>query len=344
MKKSVYLALLVVLFGVNLSEGGVSVVMNGSFEDDNWTGPQDIIVLCPKGWPEIYVPQNTSGYYTKFGGYVGRAWKEHGDHSLTLYSKSTGTFVEGDNAFLCQDVYLDDVNSIDFTVNLTTDYPADCNWSNHEFSVFIGIDGIVVWDSLNELPAGGNGEYAGRVDNIEISDGQPHVLAIGMISNNTTSYPYYITYLASVDFVRFDTHCGGFGYLAGDLDRNCYVDFTDYAMLADKWLGDANELGGYGMPDEGVVDEYSLAIIAEEWLACTNSNDANCVCAPLCYEDVTGDGVVDGLDMAALCEQWLLEEPNDLSCDFNYDGFVDAADYAAMANKWRQKNWMYGLE
>jgi hypothetical protein len=68
------------------------------------------------------------------------------------------------------------------------------------------------------------------------------------------------------------------------------------------------------------------------------------VCAPLCYEDVTGDGVVDGLDMAALCEQWLLEEPNDLSCDFNYDGFVDAADYAAMANKWRQKNWMYGLE
>jgi len=346
MKKRFYAALLIVVLGVNLSEGSVSIVMNGSFEDNNWSERQDITVQCPKGWPEVYVPQNASGNYTKFGAYVGRAWKEHGEYSLTLYSKSTGTFVEGDNACICQDVYLDDVSSIDFTVNLTTDYPADCNWSNHEFSVFVGLDGVVVWDSLQELPTGGNGEYSGRIDNIEINDGQPHTLAIGMISNKNKSYPYYISYVASVDLMRFDTHCGGFGYLEGDLDHDCRVGFADYAMLADKWLADASELDGYGMPDEGIVDEYSLAIIAEEWLESTNSADPNSdpIYVPVCYEDVTRDGIVDGLDVAMFCGEWLLEEPNELSCDLNYDGFVDAVDYAAVANKWCEKNWMYGLE
>ena len=343
MKKCVYLALLVVLIGVDFSEGGVSIVMNGSFEDDRWTGPQDITVLCPKGWPDVYVSPNQFGQYT-LGGYVGQAWHKHGDYSISFYSMSSGKFAENQYVEVCQEVYLNDVNSMDFVVHLTTDYAPDCNWSNHEFSVLVRIDESVVWDSLQNCPAGGNGEYAGRVDNIEISDSEPHTLGIGMISNNTTSQSYWITYIASVDFVRFDTHCGGFGYLAGDLNRDCYVGFADYAMLADKWLGDANELGGYGMPDEGIVDEYSLAIIAEEWLACTNSNDANCVCVRVGYEDVTGDGVIDGADIAMLCGEWLLEEPNELSCDMNRDGFVDAVDYAAMANKWRQKNWTYGLE
>ncbi len=343
MKKSVYLMLLVVLLGVNLSEGGVSIVMNGSFESDGLTSSQDITVLPPKGWTDVDIPQDGFGNYTQFGGFVGKPWSQEGDYSLTFFSKSNGKYQAGDYAALSQQVWLGDVSKLGFTVQLTTEYPDYVDWSNHEFCAFVALDDVMVWNSDN-IEIAGTETYVVEVNDIGVQDGNKHKLTVAMVSNKTITLPYYISYIARFDFLHFDTHCGGFGYLPGDLDNDCYVDFADYALLADKWLGDANELGGYGMPDEGIVDEYSLVVIAEDWLACTNSNDANCVCVPLFFEDVTGDGVVDGLDMAALCEQWLLEEPNELSCDFNYDGLVDAADYAAIANKWQQKNWIYGLE
>jgi hypothetical protein len=33
-----------------------------------------------------------------------------------------------------------------------------------------------------------------------------------------------------------DNECGGLGYVTGDLDYNCRVDFVDFAVFADDWL------------------------------------------------------------------------------------------------------------
>ena len=46
----------------------------------------------------------------------------------------------------------------------------------------------------------------------------------------------FYDYIASWDFVKFDTHCGGFGYLEADISQDCYVDFVDFAMFGEHFL------------------------------------------------------------------------------------------------------------
>ncbi|MHB9070827.1 MAG: LamG domain-containing protein [Sedimentisphaerales bacterium] len=48
-------------------------------------------------------------------------------------------------------------------------------------------------------------------------------------------------FIGSIDEVSFSTvakryGCGSLGYLAGDVDKNCKVDFSDFAALAANWL------------------------------------------------------------------------------------------------------------
>lgn len=57
----------------------------------------------------------------------------------------------------------------------------------------------------------------------------------------------------------------------GDFDYNCYVDFLDFALFAQKWLTERTEAGyvsifDISIPPDNYIDEYDLAVFAENWL------------------------------------------------------------------------------
>jgi len=342
MKKCVYVVLLAVLFGFDFSEGGVSVVMNSSFEEN---GRMDsIIATAPVKW----VVNRTS---PSFGGNVGYnyAWtkRPHGDYCLTLVSNAYGEYDLGNMIKASQQVYMDQATMLTFSVKLATDQNRAWDGAKRSAAVLIGDE--VIWQS----PAGADirGEYVDQtyVIDAKFKDGNKHELSLVLVSNVDESWSNPVVYRVSWDVVRFDVYCGGFGYLPGDLNLDCYVDFLDYGILADKWLADANELAGYGMPDVGLVDERSLYVIAKDWLGCTewiDANSVNCTVVELPEADVNQDGIVDCNEMGlqGLLSEWLLEEPNELNYDLDDSGYVDGVDYAIKAQEAQGKNWLYGME
>lgn len=54
-----------------------------------------------------------------------------------------------------------------------------------------------------------------------------------------------------------------------DINKDGYVDFLDYSLLADQWLLSDTGLSADRMPTEGdaLVDFFDLALIADHWLA-----------------------------------------------------------------------------
>ena len=69
--------------------------------------------------------------------------------------------------------------------------------------------------------------------------------------------------------MKFDTYCGGFGYLREDLNLDCTVNFLDFAILAEKWM-EENVAYEYDLLEDGVVDEGDVMAFADKWL-----NDRN---------------------------------------------------------------------
>jgi len=55
-----------------------------------------------------------------------------------------------------------------------------------------------------------------------------------------------------------------------DINKDWYVDFADFSLLANKWLAAGNELSADIMPinGDGIVNAYDLMLIADEWLGC----------------------------------------------------------------------------
>ncbi len=70
------------------------------------------------------------------------------------------------------------------------------------------------------------------------------------------------------------TQCGAWGHLSGDLNQNCYVNFSDFAQLAGLWLGAdlAGDLNG-----DLSVNTGDLAVFAGDWLGCTMPYRPGCV-------------------------------------------------------------------
>jgi len=57
-------------------------------------------------------------------------------------------------------------------------------------------------------------------------------------------------------------------FIAGDLDNDKDVDFTDFAMMGNKWMQVDSNLycGGSDLTGDGLVDWDDLAALAENWL------------------------------------------------------------------------------
>jgi len=151
-------------------------------------------------------------------------------------------------------------------------------------------------------------------------------------------------YIVRWDFVKFDTYCGGFGYLPEDLNHDCYVDEFDLGMLAGQWL--AEDIYGLFEDDEDIVNWYDFTILAGSWQDYRNWgnwNDPNFIeLDALLDADLNDDGIVNLKDFAVLTDNWLSGE-NCIRSNIDCLGAVDYEDLSIMVDEWLQISWLYGL-
>ena len=177
-------------------------------------------------------------------------------------------------------------------------------------------------------------------------DANSHWLSVGIRVNvDEDFYSYSPKYKTQWDFVKFDAHCGGFGYLAADFNRDCFVDFSDFAILAGRWLEDGIAYENDLILD-GVIDGFDLMFLAQDWLNSTYWQDwqnDNCYEVELLASDIGGDGIVNFQDFAVIVGQ-LGDSGDCLMADVDNSGEVDYRDILVLSEQWLQIDWAYGLE
>ena len=245
------------VFG-NITRGTISVLVNGSFEDD---GPiSDITEAEPNGW-DVNIPD--AG---KFAGSVDDYWVA-GANCLELYSVAWATFEANDMATVSQEVYLKDVNQIIFDLKLRT--YAYTAWNASKITPVLLIDNEVVWD----MSGGGSdirGEYFDVIYDVNeiYQDEQPHQLSFGLrVTVSEQLQDYYESYW---DYMEFNIYCDDCGLIWGDLNRDCYVDANDLRMFTQVWLKEAGEKSKYNLyrgddDANGIVNSSDYSILADNW-------------------------------------------------------------------------------
>jgi glucuronoarabinoxylan endo-1,4-beta-xylanase len=78
-----------------------------------------------------------------------------------------------------------------------------------------------------------------------------------------------------------DVQDANYGLLS-DLSGDCYVNYKDFATIADYWLSDCSWLNNYCdgadlKPMDGVVDFSDLGTFVQQWLWCNDPEDPGCV-------------------------------------------------------------------
>jgi len=337
MKKSAFIgiAMVVLLFG-NCTQAGVSVIKNSGFENDGRI--DNITTKPPQYWRDVSVP-------SKFGGYLSQNWSTYvtNGYSLSLVSKAGSAFTIADKAMISQQVYLTQTGKIIFDIQLTGTH-SSFPWNSEKFSAVVQIDGTDIWDSKNWVP-NGNGTYTFEAD-INTSDSNLHTLSLVMRANKSATHA--TQYRASWDFVKFDGHCGGFGYLPEDLNHDCYVDINDFGLLAEQWLTkDPNYRYDLFEDDQGIVDFRDYSVFAASWLDNSDWRNwpaNNCYVSELLEADLNDDGIVNLQDFAILAGDWLgYSDAANIKGDINRSKRVDYDDISIMAEEWLMTNWLYGL-
>ena len=302
-------AVVIMLVLAHWAQGGVSMVRNGSFEDDGGIYPLSE-ENAPNAW-DVNVPSG------KFGGWVDTDWPICGSYNLTLYSYKSGTFDMNDMATVSQQVYLADVNVISFDIRLDTD---GGDWDPNKRTAVLLIDDKVVWES-NSVGTDVRDEYYNRTVDVDIDDTGWHTLSLGLrVDVNENGIKYYTDW----DCVEFSLHCGGFGFLAGDFSRDCYVDINDLGMLTEVWLDEVDPHVKYnlfrGDDAYGVINFFDFAVFANSW-----------------------DG--DMPDLKMLTEVWLDEVAKNHEYnlfkgdDVDAWGVINFLDFAIFADNWMRNSY-----
>jgi hypothetical protein len=253
--------MMVVLFAAGWAQAGVCEIINGSFEDD---GPiDDITTQEPNGW-DVNVPSG------KFTGQVDASWSTDGSFSLFLSSQWYRAFAAGEAAFVSQDVFLDDVNEITFDLKLGTYIGF---WDPNNATAVVMLDGQIVWEP-NSASSDIRGEYVGQSYAVEdkYRDGNPHKLSIGLKINVDTAAGFSEFYRVWWDSIKCVIYCDGGGLLAGDFNRDCYIDVNDLELVTDLWLHEVDSNDKYNLfrDDDsagfGTINFFDFAILADNWL------------------------------------------------------------------------------
>ena len=324
LKKATFIVMVMVMtLLANKTKAGGSVVVNGSFEYDCRTIDPITADNTPERWDDVNLPEN------QFSGRIWTDWPTDGHYNLTIYSYIYASFDVNDMATVSQQVYLTDVNEIGFDLKLET-YPASQPWDPSKRTAVLMIDDNVVWES-NSIGLDVRGEY---FDQFYIVDDKyktagTHKLSLG-IRANVNEEMSLVHYRAKWDFVRFDAHCWGYGYLRADLTgpdgrRDCYVDEFDLAMLAQKWL-EENTAYRYDLFEDETVDFRDFGVLANSW-----TGDSFGLEDDLLAADLNNDGIVNLLDFAIAAEDYS-------------GGQVNFEDVSILAEQWLQKNWLYWPE
>jgi len=327
------IVLLIICFAV-FAVGGASaasLITNGSFEDDGQE-ISDITSMVPVGW-NVNIPTGFGGDIRHYNTYYG--WSSDGDYSLRLVTSRHFSFSGGEYALVSQAADFTDANEIIFDLNLLSYKYSYGSWDGSKVTAFVKIDSDTVWRS----GMSDNGVYEVNIP-VDSYSGI-HTLSLG-IKVNTAMPSSSSSYIAFFDFVKFDAFCGGFGHFDSDFNRDCYVDFYDVDILAQNWLRSdlvpADDL--IDVWRDGKINLSDFAELANQWLLCTDWQDANCVEVPLDLDaDINLDGIVNMLDYGILVANWGV--PTNLKADINGSGTVDYSDLAIMTAQWLEKSWLY---
>jgi hypothetical protein len=255
-------AMMTVLFAAGWANAGVCEIINGSFEDDGRI--DDITIQEPNGW-DVNMPTD------KFTGNTDASWSTDGRFSLAMFSQWFTAFDANDAAIVSQNIFLDDVNEITFDLKLNT-YTGS-GWDPNNAIAVMMIDDVIVWGP-NSASTDIRGEYIGQSYAVEdkYRDGNPHKLSFGLRINIDTAAGFFEFYRVWWDSIECVIYCDGGGFLAGDFNRDCYVDVKDLALAADVWLleVDSGDIHNLYRDDDlagiGIINFYDLAILADNWL------------------------------------------------------------------------------
>jgi hypothetical protein len=190
---------------------------------------------------------------------------------LLISSQWFKAFTAGERAIVSQDVFLDDVNEITFDLKLDT--YTGYRWDPNNATAVMMIDDGIVWEP-NRASSDIRGEYIGQSYAVEdkYRDDNPHKLSFGIRINIDTAAGFFEFYRVRWDSIECVIFCNGGGLLAGDFNRDCYVDVDDLQQAANVWLfevesGDIHnlyredDLAGFG-----TINFFDLAILADNWL------------------------------------------------------------------------------
>ena len=166
------------------------------------------------------------------------------------------------------------------------------------------------------------GEYPDQIYTVEdkYRDANPHTFSLGIRVNVTEKLKDF--YKTQWDSIQCTYYCGGGGLLAGDLNRDCYVDMSDLRLVADAWLDEVDQyyggnlyrgddLAGYGTIS---LDDFAIYAVgwdgnmgifeefAEKWLDEVDLDDPYNLFGG---DDVGASGIVNFLDFMILADNWL---------------------------------------
>jgi hypothetical protein len=318
----------------------VSLIMNGSFEK-NGHGIPDITEEAPLFWCDVNIPAD------KFDAWLDTPMATEGQYALT-FSTTMEDVSAGDTATVSQEIFLEsDIAWLSFDLFLSSGWPSFFPWDPALRTAFVAVDGDIVWDS-NGLEIDENGEYFGTVYVTAVDFGQYldnnwHKLSLGLRVNQTGSPE--MDYYTDIDFVKFDKYCGGFGYLAGDLNQDCYVTLDDLAVLVSSWLSEpANPKDD--LYEDGTINNLDFALFAEDWLFNTDwtkwGQDRTFQMERLDL-DLDLSGAVDLGEVMVMGEYWL----GDGRCagiELSGDEVVNFKDFAVLCLHWGERDWLYYVE
>jgi len=254
--------MMAMLFAANPTQAEICEIVNGSFESDGKI--DNIITQDPNGWIAEIPPG-------QFNAKTDASWSTDGNFSLNISSQWFTPFAAGDTAKVSQQISLVDVNEIKFDLKLNT--YTGLGWDPNDATAVVMMDDDIVWEPNSVVPDL-RGDYLDQSFAVEdkYRDGSLHTLSFGLVINVDAANGFVEFYRTWWDNIECGLFCNGGGFLAGDFNRDCYVDISDMKLMAELWLAELpvsdrfNLITDDDTDPNDIVNFFDFSIFADNWL------------------------------------------------------------------------------